>query len=306
MRQVYFNELSLFSNEHRSAAIASMESLIQCLTALSRTLKNICLVSPASLSGVDLAPNFKYEQWKNSANRDSWVLLELLLSKAPTYDFDRYRQGDIEYLFDGFRALGLAAALDNDGLSVSISGTESLRQDWLTLNVVAMRADDENRVLITEETATVAHAWNAELAVHESWIREQTLLEEAELQASLLSVDDVIAHCSGVEFLPSAATQFRRLEGEPLRRVMETILLLDASVIEWAATNNATPSWRTKVTPESQTRINSGLVTFQDTDGNRYAFGLHARYTPGAGRIHFRLDPTRKIIRIAYIGVKLL
>jgi hypothetical protein len=34
-------------------------------------------------------------------------------------------------------------------------------------------------------------------------------------------------------------------------------------------------------------------------------FDLHARFTPGAGRIHFRLDPTAQKFVIAYIGKKL-
>jgi hypothetical protein len=34
-------------------------------------------------------------------------------------------------------------------------------------------------------------------------------------------------------------------------------------------------------------------------------FDLHARFTPGAGRLHFRLDPEPRRAVIAHVGRKL-
>lgn len=47
------------------------------------------------------------------------------------------------------------------------------------------------------------------------------------------------------------------------------------------------------------------LCLFRDLDGEEECFDLHGRFTPGAGRLHFRLVPEDKALRIAYIGAKL-
>jgi hypothetical protein len=60
--------------------------------------------------------------------------------------------------------------------------------------------------------------------------------------------------------------------------------------------------WKTKVTGESETR--KSLCEFLDLDGAISIFELHARFTPGPGRIHFRLIPGDGIARVAYIGRK--
>jgi hypothetical protein len=49
------------------------------------------------------------------------------------------------------------------------------------------------------------------------------------------------------------------------------------------------------------------LFIFTDLDGENRCFDLHARFTPGAGRIHFRLAPDDAGPRlvIAHVGHKL-
>jgi hypothetical protein len=61
--------------------------------------------------------------------------------------------------------------------------------------------------------------------------------------------------------------------------------------------------WRSRVTPESETRRH--LCKFADFDGESRIFDLHGRFTPGEGRIYFRLVPQERTATIAYIGLKL-
>jgi hypothetical protein len=57
------------------------------------------------------------------------------------------------------------------------------------------------------------------------------------------------------------------------------------------------------VTPEAEQR--KRLCMFVDLDGIERLFDWHARFTPGAGRIHLRLVPEEGKARIAHIGLKL-
>ncbi|MEU3217046.1 hypothetical protein [Streptomyces sp. NPDC006971] len=62
------------------------------------------------------------------------------------------------------------------------------------------------------------------------------------------------------------------------------------------------PEWQSKVTPEGETR--KRVCRFAD-DGEQETFHLHARFTPGAGRIHFRTIGEEGKIRIAHVGGKI-
>jgi hypothetical protein len=44
------------------------------------------------------------------------------------------------------------------------------------------------------------------------------------------------------------------------------------------------------------------LTRFTDLDGVERVFDWHGRFTPGKGRIHFRLIAEERKARIAYIG----
>jgi hypothetical protein len=57
------------------------------------------------------------------------------------------------------------------------------------------------------------------------------------------------------------------------------------------------------VTPEAQTR--KRLCAFADLDGVERIFDLHGRFTPGEGRVYFRLVPDTRKAAVAHIGLKL-
>ena len=85
----------------------------------------------------------------------------------------------------------------------------------------------------------------------------------------------------------------------PVLRCLEK---LEAAAATWDPDIMAEPEWQTKVTPESETR--KRVCRFED-DGKLETFHLHARFTPGAGRIHFRLVGEEGRLRIAHIGGKI-
>ena len=85
--------------------------------------------------------------------------------------------------------------------------------------------------------------------------------------------------------------------------VAHRLRTLGDAVAQWEVTGREPHDWGTKVTSESQTRRPHCM--FADLDGERRLFELHARFTPGVGRIHFRLVSETRKVRIAYIGRKI-
>jgi hypothetical protein len=57
------------------------------------------------------------------------------------------------------------------------------------------------------------------------------------------------------------------------------------------------------VTPEAETR--KRLCRFEDFDGIERTFDLHGRFTPGPGRVYFRLVPELGAATVAHVGAKL-
>ncbi|MGC4805084.1 hypothetical protein [Micromonospora sp. DT233] len=87
-----------------------------------------------------------------------------------------------------------------------------------------------------------------------------------------------------------------------LYQVKERLAELELATADWETTKDGTPHWRSKVTPESESR--KALCYFNDTDGVSRLFEWHARLTPGAGRLHFRMERSQQQLVIAYIGGK--
>ena len=93
-------------------------------------------------------------------------------------------------------------------------------------------------------------------------------------------------------------------QGTPaLGQVHHRLVELSAAVGAWDLAAPGGPSWSSKVSPEAEQR--KVLCQFRDVDGVTRCFDLHARFTPGAGRIHFRLVAGSRLARVAYIGAKI-
>jgi hypothetical protein len=88
-----------------------------------------------------------------------------------------------------------------------------------------------------------------------------------------------------------------------LKAVAERLAELERAVAEWDPARRAEPEYRSLVTPEHQTR--KWLCWFVDLDGASRLFDLHARFTPGAGRLHFRLEGAARSAVVAHVGEKL-
>ena len=108
----------------------------------------------------------------------------------------------------------------------------------------------------------------------------------------------------GLIFGPGVQDNLRTCANQ-LSTIAGKLLDLDRSAQEWSEAGGSAPSWRTKVTPESEgVRNNRKLLAerkFQSHAGSRELFEWHARFGNG-GRIHLRFDPRSREVEIGYIG----
>lgn len=113
------------------------------------------------------------------------------------------------------------------------------------------------------------------------------------------------ARLANIDFLDRALDQLKVIEptdpwwGAIFVRLDE----LQEATVEWDPTTSPEPYWRSRVTGEHQQR--RLLCNFIDLDGETRCFDQHARFTPHAGRIHFRLNPVGPRLIVAHIGLKL-
>ena len=105
-------------------------------------------------------------------------------------------------------------------------------------------------------------------------------------------------------FGPDIEGQLERLPGW-LTTIVNRLADLDEAASAWRSVGGAAPPWTCKVTPESESVMNSERLRearrFRSVCGERLLFKWHARFGSG-GRIHLRFDAGARTIEIGYIG----
>ena len=90
-----------------------------------------------------------------------------------------------------------------------------------------------------------------------------------------------------------------------LSTIVGKLKALDASARDWFDRGGPAPTWKTKVTSESQAVMTNPTLReerrFRSHLGTREIFEWHARFGSN-GRIHLRFDPRIRHVEIGYIG----
>jgi hypothetical protein len=280
-----------------------MAEFVAMLRRVRDWRRDIALVTIAKLPSLELAKGYYLSEWiADPANRDRWRFIRTLQNRAPFRDVLPPGAGDgVDYRYDGRRAQGLGAAHLMDGLAVSLL----LAPDWHTDRVQLVREVlaelPDGSVDLIEELAQVRHAALCDhLSSHEERIKGEGLWD-ASSGADLWS--GRLEYFPRLRFLPRVEQDLESLPPDWVAPVANELFKLNAAVAAWDPAVSPFPIWRSKVTPEGETR--KRLCEFVDLDGQRRIFDLHARFTPRAGRLHFRLDPSSAIAVVAYIGPKI-
>lgn len=111
-----------------------------------------------------------------------------------------------------------------------------------------------------------------------------------------------------LKFGPDVEDQLGSLNPGELKTVVNRLAKLDEAASAWRSTGGPAPLWTCKVTPESDSVMNSERLRearrFRSTRGERLLFEWHARLGNDK-RIHLRFDAGARTVEIGYVGVHL-
>lgn len=282
--------------------------LVDVLRASRKARADLALTSSAPVGGLEVTADGRTLGAvlgdRGGLVREQWRYLQTWRNHAPfavAPDLTLLDDGE-EYRHEGVLATALGLAAANGQLAVSWVGPEwdscklPLTRYWL--------AEDQDDVVEHEEDVSVVHATSpAHVTTHESFLRQVALPQP-------FSGADVWADRDGLfpnlRFLPRVQQQLSALSpgGQPFKQAVQRLLELDATAREWSPSDAPEPSWRSAVSAEAEQR--KRLWMFKDLDGESRCFDMHARYTPGHGRIHFRIAVIDRagVFIVANVGQK--
>lgn len=288
-----------------------IESFVRMLIAARRIRPDLALVSQVPFGGAWFAGDGRtiaaFAEAVGGRALESWRFILTMRNHAPFAAAPgvKLEDGAEEYRFAGAVAIGLGLAGANDQLGVSFQVAEAWEAPNLELDRVSLEEVGED-IIEQHERIQVKHASSVEhVETHAEFLRRLALprpFSGADLWRDRANQYPHLA------FLTQVQDQLSSLiaASTALKGIAERLAELEAAAAEWDPATSAFPNWRSEVTPEAEQR--KRLCMFTDLDGVRRCFDLHARYTPGAGRIHVRLTPSSAGARltVGYIGLKIV
>ncbi len=282
-----------------------IELLARTLVSLSRRRFDTVLVTPEKFGTVAPHGTLTIGIWgARPGNRDLWRRIAGLCNRAP---FGSELLGDegklTEYFHGGAVAKGLGPSHRLDVLALSFEARPFAALERVLLQRNSLKASDDGTLAVESDDVEVPHASSPPgIDLHRELIPE---LGRRCPETGAAMWKDRIGLFSTLTFLPRVEPQFGSLRGGDPRLVaiFHRLRELDRCVLRWDPASAHRPDWESKVSPEAAGRAN--LCLFQGADGVEHLFDWHARFTPGAGRIHFRLLPGAKSLEVAHVGEKL-
>ena len=301
---LFLNELSCATGADEATADAAMVEFVEVVRHVRRKRAETGLVTARQLRHVELARGYTVEKWigQHGRNRERWRALQNARNRSPfSAAFAEGAPAEVEYTHEGRSAEALGSAHLSDGIAVSLPVEPRWRTSWVVTDRVRAVEDADGPLRLAEDSVHVRHAAaRADLDEHDEWMSSTGLSGLTSGDELWSARADFFPH---LRFLARAADQVRKLDRGFLRPVADELVRLERAAAGWDPAASPEPRWGSKVTPESETREKH--CWFTGEDGRSHLYGLHARFTPGAGRIHFRLLPQEGSLEIAHVGWKL-
>ncbi len=281
-----------------------MNEFVGLLRSVRKLSLDITLVTHVTLASMEIAEGYYIQQWigADPANKDRWRFIRAIQNRAPfTAMSPSDLQNGLEYFRDGRRSDGLGLADLLDGLAISLPLDKQWSEPWLQVTRSALEEDDSGEITVQTEGRSVRHASGDEHVIHhKQWIASAGRNEISVGIDIWRAKNDLFPNLT---FLPRVEQDLRNLRRDWVRPATEQLRKLEVSIAAWKESRTALPLWHTKITGEYERREHG--CEFTDLDGVVRVFELHARMTPGAGRLHFRLVTEDRTVRVAYIGMKI-
>lgn len=291
------NELSCRSTLRPAEVDARVEGLVTALVSVRRLRPDASLLTIEKLPDIELAAGYPMSRWAaNQRNVDRWRLLRRMQDRSPFQFSDvapDLGDDEHEYRHGEELALGLGVAHRLDGLAMSLAVDE--RWDRRAVELTRIWLAEEDETVIVRHVSTPGH-----VEEFQAWLARgdiDQIATGAELWAARNSL------YPDLSFLPRVERDLNDLQVRFLPAVRVRLLEIQEAIREWDPSDTVSPRWHSRVTPEHEGR--RALCHFEDLDGEQRLFDLHARFTPGPMRLHFRWVAAERMARIAYIGRKL-
>jgi hypothetical protein len=300
---LFLNELSCADPHPKEQVSDAMRQFVQLLRHIARLRSDSVLVSDVKREELELAPGYYLAEWAGQpANLDLWRFLRRMQDRAPFSAVLPPGVGEgVEYSWNDRTAKALGAADLMGGLLVSLLVDEH----WTVPVIQAVRhrleATADGDATVAMEDVSVKHAATLDhTRIHEDWLKQVGVLD---LEAGAELWEARAAFLPHLQFLPRVEEQLRELRPEWVIPAARELCRIDDAITDWDPRARPLPVWRSLITPEGEQR--KRLCWFADVDGVERLFDLHGRFTPGAGRVYFRLVPEERTARVANIGLKL-
>lgn len=284
-----------------SSLALQMEAIVACANALKyvRTMReDVCLITEQPFADLQVSIDRTIVSFLSESRlREEIRLLMSLANRAPKLELDV----GIEVRIANIPVWAAQVAYECDGLVVSMPLVSKWKEHYLEASATQISEDGEvcsveirlenlHDAASCEEHRRTIQSRGAGLPIggaKEIWENRGTIFP-------------------GLRFLGSVESDLDRVSasGAGLLQVFNRLSSINSSARRWKAREVAYPEWTAKVTPESESR--RPMCHFDDGNGVSRLYELHARFTPGAGRIHFRTVDEDRVVEIAYIGPKIV
>ncbi|WP_116021512.1 hypothetical protein [Thermomonospora umbrina] len=279
----------------------AMKRFVDVLNTVIAQRKDAYLVSKVNLKELELAPGYYLEEWR-FANVDEWRRIRSMQGRAPFRSVLPPGVGEgVDYSCAGRPAEGLGAAHLMDGVLVSLLVDTAWDASWIQAERTSLAEDPEGEPVVIDDIVEVRHAATlAHVDSHLEWLKQVGIPDLKHGSQIWDARGDLYPK---LLFLPRTERQFANLRQDWVVSAAHELRRIDHAIGDWNPQLTRTPTWRSKVTPEGETR--KRLCRFEDFDGIMRVFDLHGRFTPDEGRAYFRLVPEMGKATVANIGLKL-
>jgi hypothetical protein len=305
----YFNELSIKNAPDKVTARHWMNNLLTVYRkAAVYGFKE--LKTTQSFMEITLAPGYPLRQWlnDNAVDLETRRLLWTIASKSPYIENildlkELSGQGLFECKYNNNYAAGLGAARLFDSLALSFDNSDEWDTHLLQVEITEYSEEDE----IHQTREEVKHGSKpGHLGLLAQWIKEKKKSFVPNGTILWLSRKVIFPHLSFCKSTESQLTSLR--PGQPeFHAIVKRLFELETYCENWNTGAFNADNRASKITEESPSRRKKYVseLTFTCPDEQSRFFSWHARYTPGAGRIHFYPDNSKRVIYIGYIGPKI-
>lgn len=306
---LFFNELSVKEGPDKETGRRWMKDLIEVYKKASpmgfKELK-----TTGGFRTFQLAPGYSLNDWlyDQSIDRESRILVMTKASKSPFIEQLVEQKDNENHLLHEFKykdqkAAGLGAAYLLESLAVSFANSS----EWDNPSVELLVTQISEEGQLTESNECVNHASNpVHLDLLTQWINKRKRANISNGKLLWLKRNEYFPH---LKFCARVENQISAFSGSELEfyQITKHLFELEDFCSTWTTDVFRPGDIPSKITQESDSRVSKFKkeLTIICPDGESRLFSWHSRFTPGAGRIHFFPDNSKRRVYIGYIGSKI-